>query len=499
MVLYKRNAGRKAAAALGAAVFFAAALSMVSLAEEGADTFVTGTRVNGIGIGGLDVEEAKERIEGFYAGEYTLSIRKQGGGQDQIKGTDIDYKVTVPQELSAILDAQNASGRNSGPSVDNTHTLAMTGTFSQEKLAAAIQALSCISGADITVTSDAHISAYAEGEPFTIIPAVQGNNVDVEKTTALITQAVQSGETSVDLEASGCYYTVSVWETSPELTALCDAMNRLREREIQYVFGENRESLSGEVMAAWITGSQGGVLSFDQAKITAYVTELAARYDTAGTARTFTTVSGAEKQLTGPYGWKIDVAGETAALTQLIQMTALSGGGQAEGTGEASAQTDGTAAPAWNGNILEREPVYSAAAAARGTDWGTTYAEVDLTGQHVYMIKDGAVVWDAPCVTGNLSKGYDTPAGIYSLAYKQKDKVLRGAKLADGSYEYESPVDYWMPFNGGIGFHDANWRGEFGGAIYKTNGSHGCVNLPPSKAAALYELVYKGMPVICYE
>ena len=56
-----------------------------------------------------------------------------------------------------------------------------------------------------------------------------------------------------------------------------------------------------------------------------------------------------------------------------------------------------------------------------------------------------------------------------------------------------------MPFNGGIGFHDANWRGEFGGAIYKTNGSHGCVNLPPSKAAALYELVYKGMPVICYE
>ena len=252
------------------------------------------------------------------------------------------------------------------------------------------------------------------------------------------------------------------------------------------MFGENRESLSGETMASWITGSQGGVVSLDQTKVTAYVTDLAARYDTAGTARTFTTVSGVQKQLTGPYGWKIDVAGETAALTQLIQSAA----GDA-----AQAET----AAAWNGNTLEREPVYSATAAARGTDWGTTYAEVDLTGQHVYMIKDGAVVWDAPCVTGNLAKNYDTPAGIYSLTYKQKDRVLRGAKQADGSYEYETPVDYWMPFNGGIGFHDANWRGEFGGAIYKTNGSHGCVNLPPSKAAALYELVYKGMPVICYE
>ena len=489
------------AAALAAAALTVLAAGLTSFAEEAADTFVTGTRINGIGVGGLDAEEARERIEGFYASEYTLSIEKKGGGRDQIRGSDIDYRVTVPQELSAILDAQNASGRASGPSVDNSHTLDMAETFSQEKLEAAIQALPCISGSGITVTSDAHISAYAEGEPFTIIPAVQGNNVDAEKTAALIKQAVQAGETSLNLEAEGCYYTVGVWETSPELTALCQAMNQLRQREIRYIFGGEQEVLSGEVMSSWITGSQGDAISLDQEKMTAYVTDLAARHDTVGTERAFTTVSGAEKLLTGPYGWKIDIAGETAALTQIIQGTAQT----ADAQGGADAQS-GTAAeqaadalPAWKENVLEREPVYASAAASRETDWGTVYAEVDLTGQHVYMIQDGAVVWDAPCVTGNLSKGYDTPAGIYSLTYKQKDRVLRGAKQADGSYEYESPVDFWMPFNGGIGFHDASWRGEFGGAIYKTNGSHGCVNLPPSKAAALYELVYKGMPVICYE
>ena len=105
----------------------------------------------------------------------------------------------------------------------------------------------------------------------------------------------------------------------------------------------------------------------------------------------------------------------------------------------------------------DREPVYSQKAASReGTDWGTTYVEVDLGGQHVYMFKEGQIVWDAPCVTGNVSKDYTTPSGIYSLTYKEKDRILRGKKKPDGTYEYESHVDYWMPFNGGIGLHDAS-------------------------------------------
>ena len=81
--------------------------------------------------------------------------------------------------------------------------------------------------------------------------------------------------------------------------------------------------------------------------------------------------------------------------------------------------------------------------------------------------------------------------------YKQKDQVLRGTRRADGTYEYESPVKYWMPFNGGIGLHDADWRSKFGGTIYQTNGSHGCINLPPKVAAQVYENAYKGIPIIC--
>lgn len=209
----------------------------------------------------------------------------------------------------------------------------------------------------------------------------------------------------------------------------------------------------------------------NQDKVSAYVKALADKYNTAGTERTFRTATGRDVAVTGAYGWRIHQQAETDALIGVIR------------TGESQS----------------REPQYDLTAVNHtAQEWGNTYVEVDLTGQHVYMIKDGALVWDAPCVTGNSAKKYDTPAGIYTLTYKERNRVLRGRKRADGTYEYESPVSYWMPFNGGIGLHDANWRGSFGGTIYKSNGSHGCVNLPPAKTKALYDMVYKGIPVICY-
>ena len=289
-----------------------------------------------------------------------------------------------------------------------------------------------------------------------------------------VTRIVTARELS--LEETGCYRTVGVWESDENLKALCAAMNSRRIKQLRYVFGDASEVLSGETMASWITGSSNGQVTLDQEKVAAFVANLAATYDTAGKARTFRGVTGAEYQLTGPYGWKIDQAGEIAALTELIQSVS-----------------------AWqDGDSADREPVYSQSAVSRtGGDWGNTYVQVDLGGQHVYMVKDGTVVWDAPCVTGNVSKDYTTPAGIYSLTYKEKDRILRGKKLDNGKYEYESHVDYWMPFNGGIGLHDASWRSKFGGTIYQTSGSHGCVNLPPASAATLYDLLYKGIPVIC--
>lgn len=72
---------------------------------------------------------------------------------------------------------------------------------------------------------------------------------------------------------------------------------------------------------------------------------------------------------------------------------------------------------------------------------GNTYAEVNLTTQHMYYVKDGHIALETDVVTGNPNKGNATPTGVYSLAYKAKDQTLKGTKKADGTYEYETPVN----------------------------------------------------------
>lgn len=444
-----------------------------AMAEEGGDTvFVPGTSVNGLGIADLTVDEAAERIGSFYTKDYTLTIKERGGKQETITGEQIGFSVKLPDGfLQEKLNQQNAGGRVFGPDVDNKYKIDMVSSFQSERLEQSIQALDCITGNGATAAADARISDYAEGEAFTVIPEIRGNQVDPEKAAEAIRAAVHTGAMEVDLEALGCYIEPRIYSGDETLKALCDTMNQCREMEITYIIGEESQVLPAAEICSWITGASEGQIQVDREKAGAWIGNLAAQYDTAGKTRQFSTVSGRIAEVTGPYGWKIDQAAETDALIAMIR----------------------------SGQSQTREPQYASTAAVRGEqDWGSTYAEVDLTGQHVYLVKDGAVIWDAPCVTGNISKKYDTPPGIFPLTYKQKDKVLRGAKRADGTYEYESPVSFWMPFNGGIGFHDSNWRSSFGGEIYKTGGSHGCINLPPDRVPAFYEQVYKGMPVICY-
>ena len=131
-----------------------------------------------------------------------------------------------------------------------------------------------------------------------------------------------------------------------------------------------------------------------------------------------------------------------------------------------------------SGENYTGEVVYHQRAAQYGDpDYGNTYVEVSISAQHFWYYKNGTVVLESDFVSGDPTKGHDTPKGIYRLAYKARDQVLEGQG-------YASPVKYWMPFVDGCGFHDADWRDRFGGSIYKGDGSHGCLNLPPQRGEA---------------
>ena len=153
-----------------------------------------------------------------------------------------------------------------------------------------------------------------------------------------------------------------------------------------------------------------------------------------------------------------------------------------------------------SGTQTTREPVYSMRANAHGIDdLGDTYIEVDLTEQYMWYYQNGNIIFQSEIVSG-LPGDPDrkTPPGIFTLDSKSSPSVLRGEMTANGTYSYEQPVTYWMPFNGGIGFHDADWQPYFGGDRYLTGGSHGCINLPPENAGQLYSLIQYDVPIICF-
>lgn len=125
---------------------------------------------------------------------------------------------------------------------------------------------------------------------------------------------------------------------------------------------------------------------------------------------------------------------------------------------------------------------------AKTKDVFSTFVVVDISDQKLTVYKNNEILLESSVVTGKKYE-HDTPLGIFSIAKKETDTYLIGE-------DYYSHVDYWMPFNGGIGLHDASWRNKFGGNIYENKGSHGCVNLPPDAAEDVYVYVKRGTKVI---
>lgn len=116
------------------------------------------------------------------------------------------------------------------------------------------------------------------------------------------------------------------------------------------------------------------------------------------------------------------------------------------------------------------------------------FVVVDISSQTLTLYDGNTIILETPVVTGDKDK-YDTPTGKFEIRKKDTDTYLVGPG-------YRTHVDYWMPFNGGIGLHDADWRSKFGGNIYVNNGSHGCVNIPPKYADDVFENVKKGTKVL---
>lgn len=446
------------------AVALIAAFAYIQVGRSYEKTFFPNTIINGMDVSKKSVMDVKKMIALTIDG-YKLTLQERGGTTEEIKGMDIGLEAVFDGKLESILGEQKPLSWAKHLKTPQSFEIGTMIQFDQDKFDSVVSGLSCLKENIEDKAQDASISDYASGQGYQVVAAKEGKELNPEKVKSEISNAVIDLKPELSLDEAGAYVSPKVPTNDPGLVSKVQTMNQYANTTITYKFGEEKKSLNGDTISKWIKTDESGKVYLDSKSVSEFVKDLATKYDTAYKAKTFTTSSGQPVKITGGnYGWKINQGAEADELAELIR----------------------------SGNSQVREPVYKQKAASRGTqDYGNTYVEINLTAQHIYFYKDGKLVVESDFVSGNESKGWSTPAGAYSLTYKERDATLKGEN-------YRTPVAYWMPFNGNIGLHDAKWRSTFGGSIYKTSGSHGCINLPPAVAKTIFENINAGIPVLCY-
>lgn len=426
------------------------------------------TYINGNDYSFYTLDEVDQYI-GEYISDYSLTLKLRYGSEYRIEPDDIGLVISPNITAKKIISEQNGFLWPYYMCKRKDYELYYTADYDKDKLESLLKKCDFTQEANMEKPVDASV-VIKDGKS-TIIPETEGNYIDFTELCCIIDEALTKGDQLVDLDETDVYEKPEVTADSEEIISEQAKLEKILSMKITYKIDEISWELTSEDYGDWISDISAEKIEFQKDKVHEYVQNMADRYDTYGVPRNFRTHDGRTVTLDNTwYGWLIDVDSEAEELYTVLEA----------------------------GESVERVPIFDCYAAVYrdgGDDIGDTYIECDFGQQHIYVYVNGEQVMDSDCVTGSLADSgkYRTPGGVYTILYTKTPAVLIGD-------DYETPVKYWMPFIGelGIGFHDATWRSAFGGDIYKTGGSHGCVNLPLSAAEQLFNIAYEGMPVVCY-
>ena len=471
----KKHKGLKITGIVAAIIAVTAGCAYGAVSYYYSDRFFEGTFINGINCSNKTAYEAEQLIASKVE-DYTIEVTARNQETQTISGNQINYRYMSDGEVLNLLKQQKPYEWVRGFMETRSYTTQENVTFDKSLLQSQVKELKCAQAENQVEPENAYVAL--EGSEFTIVPETEGRKLKVKEAYKALDTAISGSQRTIDLGSTPDVYAVAaVTSEDSTLQATRDAYNNYTKASITYTFGDQTVTLDGSTLKNWLQFDEKGQLVQDDASFTQhvkdFVAQLASEHNTVGTTRSFNTTSGRTVSVYGSaYGWKIDQDAEAAQLTEEIR----------------------------TGTQTTREPVYSMRANAYGyNDIGSTYIEVDLSSQHMYYYQGGSIIFDSDIVSGDIR--YDdraTPPGIFTLYYKKSPDVLRGEKKPDGTYEYETSVTYWMPFNGGIGFHDATWQAYFGGDRYTYAGSHGCINMPLDAAATLYSIIDTNVPIVCF-
>lgn len=427
------------------------------------DRFYANTCIDGHKVGLKKVEEV-ERIIRDSADNYEIKLKTIDNNDQIIKAKDMKLVFDLGSNIKLLKQKQGIFGYIDGffgtSNLESKPKISLDEKLLKEKLFA----LPIFDKANRVNPENAKISVV--NNEFIVVPEILGNVIKKKQALSAVKAHILDNKTEIDLDKEGLYKKPHIYSDDSSIVKPMETLKRYNASLIKYDIEGAKEEVGPEVISTWVDIDENtNDVSINREKVFEYVKALARKYDTWSLKREFyATGLGMRSVQGGSYGWLIERGAETNQLILDIE----------------------------EGKKIEREPIYRYKARTRGdNDIGDTYVEIDITRQHLWFYKDNKLVVDTPVVTGKPTKSRYTPLGIYPITYKTKDATLTGQN-------YSTPVKLWMPFNQNIGIHDASWRSRFGGEIYKTAGSHGCINTPYAAVKQIYEGISKGDPVIVY-
>ena len=420
------------------------------------------TEINGNNVS-LKAHDDVSRIFSIFIRDYELQLLERNGETEVITSQDIGMQYNSNKTITLIDHKQNPFLWVGSLFKRNRYYLNDLYDYNEALLENKIKSLKCITE---NIIEPQNVSfKYLEGS-YEIVKEIPGNRIDEARFIKEINKYISEGRPKLDLHAMNCYENPSYTISSEKTFRTQNLLNRYVSARITYLFGTATEQLDGTTLNQWLSTDENLEVLISLEEIANYIKALSKKYDTVGIIRVFQTTTGKKVELKGGlYGWKIDQVSETEALYNKIK----------------------------NADEIEKEPIYLQKAFSReGNEIGNTYVEINISKQHVWFYKDGKLIVQGSVVTGTPNRGNATVLGAYMLNYKQKGATLTGPG-------YEAKVTYWMPFYGNIGLHDASWRYRFGGEIYQSRGTHGCVNAPLYLAKTISENIEAGTPIIVYK
>lgn len=435
----------------------------VGVAVYCTERFNFGTTINGIEVGGKTVKEAEQIIKS-QLDTYKITILERENKKEEITGKEIGISLVITDEVARMAETQSGFVWIADWMNKPAYELEQTADYDEILLKRVVSELTAMQPQNQREPVNAGYSEYTNGR-YELVPADYGTVLKEKKVIKALDSAIRGLRLTVDLDEEGCYELPKIGDDHRSLNRLLDTLNHYVQTEIHYEFGSADEVLDGEIISTWLSVDNNMQVVIDRDAVLSYVKGLARKYNTAYSSKMLMTSYGEEVKITGgSYGWRIDNGGERNQIMADLE----------------------------TGGVIEREAVFfTKAHSFDGPDYGDSYVEINLTAQHLFLYIDGELIVESDFVSGCVANGNATPGGAFPITYTERDATLRGA-------DYATPVSYWMPFNGNIGMHDLTSRKKFGGDVYITNGSHGCINLPFDAAKTIFEHVEKGFPVLCY-